>query len=57
MRKTFCSITKEGLELDFEEEKKEKEEEIKTKEKEYKVFETIQGAVAENVKEMSLSFG
>ena len=54
--KHLRSITKEGLELDDEEEKKQKEEQIKTKEKEYKgLIDTIQGAVAENVKEVKIS--
>lgn len=54
--KSLRSITKEGLELDSEEEKKQKEEEIKSKEEEYKsLLETIQGAVAENVKEVKIS--
>ena len=54
--KDLRSITKEGLELDNEDEKKVKDEEIKTKEKEYKgLIETIQGAVAENVKEVKIS--
>ncbi|NRA66295.1 MAG: molecular chaperone HtpG [Pseudobacteriovorax sp.] len=54
--KDLRSITKEGLELDSEEEKKQKEEELKSKEEEYKsLLRTIQGAVAENVKEVKLS--
>lgn len=54
--KDLRSITKEGLELDSEEEKKAKEADIKSKEKEYKsLIETIQGAVAENVKEVKIS--
>ncbi|SMF39673.1 molecular chaperone HtpG [Pseudobacteriovorax antillogorgiicola] len=54
--KDLRSITKEGLELDDEDEKKAKEKEIKTKEKEYKgLIDTIQGAVAENVKEVKIS--
>lgn len=54
--KDLRSITKEGLELDDEEEKKAKEEEIKSKTEEYKgLIDTIQGAVAENVKEVKIS--
>ena len=54
--KDLRSITKEGLDLDSEEEKKDKEKEIETKEKEYKdLLATIQGAVAENVKEVKIS--
>lgn len=54
--KDLRSITKEGLDLDSEDEKKAKEKEIKSKEKEYKdLLATIQGAVAENVKEVKIS--
>ncbi len=54
--KTLRSITKEGLDLDSEEEKAKKDEEIKTKEAEYKqLLETIQSAVAEKVKEVKIS--
>ncbi len=54
--KHLRSITKEGLELDSEEEKKQNEEDIKSKEKEYKsLLETIKGAVAANVKEVKIS--
>jgi molecular chaperone HtpG len=50
------SITKEGLDLDTEEEKKKKEEEVKAKEEEYKqLLETIKVAVDRHVKEVKIS--
>jgi molecular chaperone HtpG len=50
------SITKEGLDLDTEEEKKKTEEEVKAKEQEFKtLLNTIQGAVADKVKEVKIS--
>ncbi len=54
--KQLRSITKEGLDLDSEDEKKKHEEEAKAKEQEFKtLIETIQGAVAENVREVKIS--
>lgn len=54
--KMLRSITKEGLDLDSEDEKKAKEEEIKEKEVEFKdLLSTIQGAVSEKVKEVKIS--
>ena len=54
--KDLRSITKEGLDLDTEEEKKQNEEELKSKEKDLEsLLNTIKGAVAENVKDVKLS--
>ena len=54
--KMLRSITKEGLELDSEEEKVAKEQEVKDKEVEFKdLLRTIQGAVSEKVKEVKIS--
>jgi molecular chaperone HtpG len=54
--KHLRSITKEGLDLDSEEEKQKSEEEVKAKEQEFKtLIDTIQGAVAEKVKEVKIS--
>jgi molecular chaperone HtpG len=54
--KQLRSITKEGLELDTEEEKKQKEETIKSKEEELKpLLETIRSAVSSHVKEVKIS--
>lgn len=54
--KHLRSITKEGLDLDSDEEKKKKEEEIKSKEQEYKqLLETIKGAIDQHVKEVKIS--
>ena len=54
--KHLRSITKEGLDLDTEEEKKKKEEEVKAKEEEYKqLLETIKVAVDRHVKEVKIS--
>ncbi|MFW7381385.1 MAG: molecular chaperone HtpG [Oligoflexus sp.] len=54
--KHLRSITKEGLDLDTEEEKKKNEEELKSKEKDLEtLINTIKGAVAENVKDVKLS--
>ncbi|RZA22894.1 MAG: molecular chaperone HtpG [Proteobacteria bacterium] len=54
--KMLRSITKEGLDLDSEEEKASKEQEVKEKEVEFKdLIRTIQGAVSEKVKEVKIS--
>lgn len=54
--KMLRSITKEGLDLDSEDEKKAKDEEVKEKEVEFKdLLQTIQGAVSEKVKEVKIS--
>lgn len=54
--KQLRSITKEGLDLDTEEEKKAHEETVKAKEEEFKgLIATIQGAVAEKVREVKIS--
>ncbi len=54
--KHLRSITKEGLELDSEDEKKSKEEELKSKEQEFKdLLETIKTAVEPHVKEVKIS--
>lgn len=54
--KMLRSITKEGLDLDSEDEKAEKDKEIKDKEVEFKdLLATIQGAVSEKVKEVKIS--
>lgn len=54
--KQLRSITKEGLDLDSEEDKKKQDEALKEKEGEFKkLLETIQGAVAANVKEVKIS--
>jgi molecular chaperone HtpG len=54
--KQLRSITKEGLDLDSEDEKKKLEEEVKAKEQEFKtLIATIQGAVADNVREVKIS--
>ena len=54
--KQLRSITKEGLDLDSEDEKKKKEEEVKTKEEEFKpLLETIRSAIESHVKEVKIS--
>ena len=54
--KMLRSITKEGLDLDSDEEKVQKDQEIKDKEVEFKdLLATIQGAVSEKVKEVKIS--
>jgi len=54
--KQLRSITKEGLDIDSEDEKKKVEEEVKAKEQEFKtLIATIQGAVADNVREVKIS--
>lgn len=54
--KQLRSITKEGLDLDSEDDKKKREEERKTQESDLKpLIETIQGAVSEYVKEVKIS--
>jgi molecular chaperone HtpG len=54
--KMLRSITKEGLELDSEEEKKEKEQEVKEKTEEFKpLIDTIKNALSENIKDVTLS--
>ena len=50
------SITKEGLDLDSEEEKEAKKKDLETKEKEFSgLIKTIQGAVADHIKEVKIS--
>lgn len=54
--KDMRSITKEGLDLESEDEKKEKEEVLKSKEKDFEgLLNTIKGAVAASVKDVKLS--
>lgn len=54
--KQLRSITKEGLDLDSEEEKKAKEKDLKDKEQQFDgLIKTIQGAVADHIKEVKLS--
>ena len=54
--KSIRSITKEGLDLDSEADKKQKEEERKAQESDLKpLIETIQGAVSDFVKEAQKS--